>query len=239
MTIRSLILLPMLFVPTVANAQIADIPPYFDPVIAGQGILLGNMVEQAGRDAGKPSGTQQSAPVADIDATYESAPAVRTRLAEIMAQESENRQAGTGSQMRELVQSGRAMSEYQRVAAMLGYNPNDAADALAFYLLALWGVANDHRAEVTQQQAAGVARQAHSAFAVIADQLDTDAKRQEFGEMLAIQGVIVAGTHEAAVRSGDDAALHLYADLARQGATRLLNSDPTDIVLTDSGFSLK
>lgn len=176
------------------------------------------------------------APVKAIRAGYVPDAAVRQKLATIMGEAAAKQDPAGREAMRQLVLSGRAVREYQRIAPVLGFRPNDAIDAYAFYLLAQWGVANDHRADVTRPQAAGVRRQAANAYADIADQLATDALRQEFAEMLIIQGVILAGVHEAAVRSGDDATTTRYAALARRGGEKLFSTDPTRITLTDAGF---
>ncbi|MCI4592631.1 hypothetical protein MOK15_21475 [Sphingobium sp. BYY-5] len=169
-------------------------------------------------------------------ATYRPDPAVRRRLADIMAEGAAKEGPAQAAEMRQLVLSGQAVRQYERVAPRLGYRANDAIDGLAFYLLAQWGVANDHRPDITRAQAAGVRRQAAAAFASVADQVATDALRQEFGEMLMIQGAIIAGTHEAALRAGDQATLDRYAAMAREGGHQLFQADPADIILTDQGF---
>lgn len=171
-----------------------------------------------------------------VSGAYRPSPAVRQRLAGIMADGAEQRTPGTADEMRRLVLSGEAVRVYERVAPSLGYRANDAIDALAFYLITQWGVANDHRPDITRAQAAGVRRQAANAYAAVADQLGTDALRQEFGEMLAIQGAIMAGTHEAAVKAGDRARIAQYAALAREGGQGLFTMDPTTVALTDQGF---
>lgn len=172
----------------------------------------------------------------DVDSRYTATQAVREKLAGIMSEAAEKQGAAEAAEMRKLVLSKAALNQYVRVAPSLGYRADDAVDALAFYMLAQWGVANDHRADVTRVQAAAVRRQAANAYAEVTDQLGTDALRQEFAEMLVIQGAIMAGTHEAAVRSGDTQALRRYADLARQGGKILFTMDPTTIQLTDDGF---
>ncbi|PSJ36799.1 hypothetical protein C7I55_24100 [Sphingomonas deserti] len=156
-----------------------------------------------------------------------------------MANAAAKQHPAKGEEMRQLVTSGRAVSEYQRIAPILDFRANDAIDAYAFYLLAQWGVANDHRADVTRTQAAAVRRQAANAYASIASQLATDALRQEFAEMLVIQGVILAGAHEAAVRSGDDEATARYAALARRGGEMIFSINPAEIILTNRGFQSK
>lgn len=181
--------------------------------------------------------TSETAPA--IDAHYKPTQAVRTRLADIMAEAAGRQGPAEAKEMRQIVLSKTGLNQYVRVAPMLGYRENDAIDALAFYLLAQWGVANDHRPDITRTQAAAVRQQAANAYAQVADQLNTDALRQEFAEMIVIQGAIMAGTHEAAVRSGDDQALERYAALARQGGEKLFTMDPTLIVLTDDGFRRK
>lgn len=183
--------------------------------------------------------TGRASPVAPVTASYVPSAAVRERLAGIMGDAAAPRDTAKRAEMRRLVMSGQAIREYQRIAPMLGLRVNDAIDAYAFYLLAQWGVANDHRADVTRAQAAGVRRQAASAYAGIAGQLGSDALRQEFGEMLVIQGVVLAGAHEAAVRSGDDAATRRYAALARRGGEKVFAMDPAGIALTDAGFRPK
>ncbi|ETI63861.1 hypothetical protein C100_10610 [Sphingobium sp. C100] len=172
----------------------------------------------------------------NIDAGYRPDPAVRRKLADIMGDAAAKQGPEAEADMRQVVLSGRAVAEYEKVAPMLGYHANDAVDGLAFYLLAQWGVANDHRPAMTRAQAAGVRRQAANAFASVADQVNSDALRQEFGEMLMIQGAIMAGTHEAALRSGDEAALARYAEMARRGGRQLFQADPVDVLLTDDGF---
>jgi hypothetical protein len=176
------------------------------------------------------------APVDAVTAGYAPNAAVRQKLAAIMGAAAAKHDPATGEEMRRLVRSGQAMAEYQRISPALGFRANDAIDAYAFYLLAQWGVANDHRDDVTRTQAAGVRRQAASAYAGIAGQLATDALRQQFAEMLIIQGVILAGAHEAAVRGGDNAATRRYAALARRGGQEIFSMDPTRITLTGSGF---
>lgn len=173
---------------------------------------------------------------ATLAAGYEPTPAVRRKLAEIMSEAAGKQGPGPAADMRRLVLSGEGVAQYQKVAPMLGYRANDAIDGLAFYLLAQWGVANDHRPDITRAQAAGVRRQAANAFARVADQVNSDALRQEFGEMLMIQGAIMAGTHEHAVRSGDVDALARFAQMARQGGQQLFQADPVDVILTDDGF---
>ncbi|WP_300397911.1 DUF6683 family protein [uncultured Sphingobium sp.] len=174
--------------------------------------------------------------VANVDGGYRPDPAVRRKLADIMGEAAGREGAAQEAEMRQIVLSGRAVAEYEKVAPRLGYSANDAIDGLAFYMLAQWGVANDHRPDITRAQAAGVRRQAANAFARVADQVDSDALRQEFGEMLMIQGAIMAGTHEAALRSGDSTALARYAEMARRGGRQIFQADPVDILLTDDGF---
>ena len=201
------------------------------PVPAPPG-LSGLLADQMGGGA--------AAPAPAVDASYRPDPAVRQHLADIMAEATGKREGpNQAEEMRTLVLSGEAVREYERIAPSIGFRANDAIDALAFYLLAQWGVANDHRADITPAQAAGVRRQAARAFAGVADQVATDALRQEFGEMLVIQGAIMAGVHEAAVRAGDEAALARYAAMAREGGRDLFQADPADIILTDDGFRRK
>lgn len=174
-----------------------------------------------------------------VSATYKPTTQVREKLAGIMGDAAAKQNPATGAEMRQLVLSGKALAQYEKVAPALGLRANDAIDAYAFYMLAQWGVANDYRADITPAQAAGVRRQAANAYAGVADQVATDALRQEFGEMLAIQGAILAGVHEAAVQSGDEAALAKYAALARQGGQKIFDMDPTAMALTDDGFRKK
>lgn len=174
-----------------------------------------------------------------VESGYAPRPGVRRALAGIMGDAAAKQDRAKGEEMRRLVLSGGAVTEYQRVAPTLGLRANNAIDAYAFYLLAQWGVANDHRADITRAQAAGVRRQAANAYAGIADQLGTDALRQEFAEMLVIQGAILAGVHEAAIRSRDDAATARYAAFARRGGTTIFSIDPALISLTDAGFRTK
>lgn len=175
----------------------------------------------------------------DVSARYTPSNAVRKRLAEIMAEGAGRAGAAEAREMRQLVLSKQALGEYERIAPALGYRANDAVDALAFYLLAQWGVANDYRRDISRTQAAAVRRQAANAYATVANQLESDSRRQEFAEMLAVQGVIMAGAHEAAVRSGDQVALARYAQLARKGGKVLFTMDPTQIALTNAGFRRK
>jgi hypothetical protein len=183
--------------------------------------------------------TGRARPAKAVRAGYGPSLAVRQNLARIMGDAVGKQDSAKGQEMRQLVLSRKALAEYQRVAPMLGFSANDAIDAYAFYLIAQWGVANDHRADVTRAQAAGVRRQAANAYAGIAGRLGTDALRQEFAEMLIIQGVILAAAHEAAVRNGDDAAAKRYAALARRGGEMIFSIDPTRIRLTDAGFLTK
>jgi hypothetical protein len=180
--------------------------------------------------------TGTTALAAAVKAGYVPSTAVRQRLAAIMGDAAARQGAAQGAEMRRLVQSGEAVRQYQRIAPTLGLRVNDAIDAYAFYLLAQWGVANDYRPDVTRAQVAGVRRQAANAYAGIAGQLGSDALRQEFAEMLVIQGAILAGVHEAAVRSGNDAATGRYAALARRGGEKVFTMDPARIALTDAGF---
>lgn len=176
---------------------------------------------------------------AAVSGSYQPSKAVRSRIAGIMADAAEQRKPGTAQEMRELVASGKAVQEYQRIAPSIGFRADDAIDALAFYLLAQWGVANDHRADITRAQAAGVRRQAANAYASVADQIRSDSLRQEFAEVLIVQGIIMSGVHEAAVRGNDKAALAQYASMAREGGRALFTMDPTRIALTDQGFREK
>lgn len=164
---------------------------------------------------------------------------VRQKLATIMADAAARQDADKGAEMRKLVLSGEAVGAYERAAPRLGYRANDAVDAYAFYLLAQWGVANDHRADFTPAQAAGVRRQAAAAYAGIADQLPTDALRQQFGEMLVVQGAILAGVHESAVARGDAAIVSQAVQLARRGGAAVFTMNPVGIALTDAGFRRK
>ena len=179
------------------------------------------------------------APAGAVNARYTPSPATRQNLANIMGGAAAKQDPAKGEEMRRLVLSGQAVAEYQRIAPMLGFRANDAVDAYAFYLLAQWGVANDYRADITRTQAAAVRRQAASAYAGIASQLDTDALRQEFAELLVIQGAILSGAHEAAVRTRDNAAVARYAALARRGGQKVFATDPAGIILTDAGFRPK
>lgn len=178
-----------------------------------------------------------SAPVPS--ASYRANADVRVRIAGIMADAAEQRTPGTAQEMRELVTSGKALREYERIAPAIGLHTNDAIDALAFYLLAQWGVANDHRNDITRAQVAGVRRQAANAYAAIADQLGAGELHQQFAEVLIVQGIIMSGVHEAAVMGNDAAAAQRYAAMARRGGQALFTMDPTEIALTDNGFRRK
>lgn len=171
-----------------------------------------------------------------VDSSYRPSDAERQKLAQIMGDAAARDGAEQGTQMRQLVLSGEAVREYEKIAPALGLRPNDAVDALAFYLLAQWGVANDYRPMFTPAQVAGVRRQAANAYASVAAQVTTDALRQEFGEMLVVQGMIMAGVHENAVKRGDQATIARAVALAREGGTKLFTVDPTTIDLTDNGF---
>lgn len=180
-------------------------------------------------------GQRQAAP-AGYAAPFTPSPETRARLAEAMADAAARRDPGQAEAMRELVLSGRAIAEYERVLPSVGLDPHDAVDALAFSLLVHWGVAVDTRAPVTGAQAAGVRRQAANAYLAVAEQLPTQAARQEFAQALAIEAVILAGTHEAAVRADDRAALERYSRIARQRGRLLFGVDPAQLELTDGGF---
>jgi hypothetical protein len=180
-----------------------------------------------------------AAPTRADAAGYAPTAAVRKKLAGIMGGAVAQQDPVKAAEMQQLVLSGRAVNEYERIAPNLGLRKNDAVDAYAFYLLAQWGVANDYRPDVTRAQVAGVRRQAASAYAGIAHELRTDAQRQEFAEMLVIQGVILASVHETAVRNGDEAAVKRHASLARRGGETVFSIDPARIALTDAGFRAK
>jgi hypothetical protein len=187
----------------------------------------------------------QTAPDADVpapaavSARYKPSPQVRQKLAGIMGDAAAKQGQAQGEEMRQLVLSGKALAEYQRIAPAFGLRANDAIDAFTFYMLAQWGVANDYRADFSRAEVAGVRQQAANAYAGVAGQLATDALRQEFAEMLVVQGAILSGAHEAAVRAGDDAATATYAALARQGGRTIFTMDPTTMELTDEGFKQK
>lgn len=180
--------------------------------------------------------TAASAAAPRISASYKPTAQVRQKLAQIMGDAAASQSPAQGEEMRRLVLSGEAVAAYEKAAPKLGLRANDAIDGYTFYMLAQWSVANDYRPDVTPAQVAGVRRQAANAYAKVADQVSSDALRQEFGEMLVIQGAILAGVHEAAVRSGDDAATAKYAALARQGGEKVFDMDPTLLTLTDDGF---
>jgi hypothetical protein len=182
---------------------------------------------------------QGAATKAVAAAGYAPTAAVRKKLAGIMGDAFAGQDPAAAEEMRQVVLSGRAVSEYERIAPNLGLRRNDAIDAYAFYLLAQWGAANDYRPDVTRAQVAGVRRQAASAYAGIASQLGTDALRQEFAEMLIVQGVVMAGVHETAVRSGDEAAVKRHSAVARRGGENVFSMDPARIALTDVGFRAK
>lgn len=238
-----------------AGAQVMD----WGPIIQAE--AMGSAIAEAGREGSgaigsrnRPSGPPASlignlaqsfanqtgpgavAPAKAVSGRYTPSPAVRQKLAGIMDDAAAKQGAAKGREMRELVLSGKALAEYERIAPAIGLRANDAVDAFAFYMLAQWSVANDYRDNVTPAQVAGVRRQAANAYATVAGQLPSDALRQEFAEMLAIQGAIMSGVHEAAVRGGDDAAAARYAAVARKGGEKVFTVDPTTIELTDSGF---
>jgi hypothetical protein len=242
-----------LALPIASQAQVD-----WGPIIQAE--AMGSAVAEAGRE-GAPRGTSrpatsfmgdlarsfsvQTAPraaapkAAAASAAYKPSVQVRQKLAGIMGDAAAEQSPSRGEEMRKLVLSGKALAEYERIAPTLGLKANDAIDAFTFYMLAQWGVANDYRADVTRAQVAGVRRQAANAYATVSDKVSTDALRQEFGEMLAIQGAILAGVHEAAVQSGDDAAAAKYAGLARQGGRTIFTMDPTRMILTNNGFRQK
>jgi hypothetical protein len=246
--------------PAATDAQ--DFPVMdWGPIIHSE--AMGSVMAEAGREGARSSTKRRGPPTpaqpidrllsqhlsklttgaapntTNVSGGYVPNSAVRQRLAQIMGDAAAKNGMAQGEEMRTLVLSGRAVEEYEKIAPGFGLRTNDAVDALAFYLLAQWGVANDHRADVTRAQVAGVRQQAASAYAGVAAQLLTDALRQEFAEMLVIQGAVMSGVHEAAARNGDDAATARYAELARAGGRKLFTIDPTMIALTDAGFRRK
>ena len=225
-----------------------------------QSEAMGSAIAEAGREGARPrssapttsfmddlarSFSAQTAPgpsaskAAAVTATYKPSLQVRQKLAQIMGDAAAKQSAAAGEDMRKLVLSGEAVSQYQRVAPSMGLRANDAVDAFAFYMLAQWGVANDYREIFTPAQVSGVRRQAANAYAGVADQLPTDALRQEFGEMLIVQGMAMSGVHETAVQNGDEATASRAAQLARKGGAKIFTMDPTTIELTESGFRKK
>jgi len=241
-----------------AQAQFWD-GPVIDASMHSQAMLntalttLNNtMVERAAKEQARKQGKSVSttsraarpvtAPApraAAISGGYRPDPAVRRKLADIMSKKAAESGAAQEAQMRQLVLSGEAVRQYEKIAPGLGLRANDAIDGLTFYLLSQWGVANNHRAMFTPAQVAGVRRQAIASFAGVADQVNTDALRQEFGEMLMVQGAIMSGVFETAVNAGDNTAAARYAALARAGGKSVFTVDPTQVALTDSGFRRK
>lgn len=209
---------------------------------------------RAGRDAADPTRSpiqalsqsiaQQTrgvaAPAAEpVSASYRPTEEVRARITEIIAEDSERRQAGTGAEVRKLIESGEPLNEFNRVAPQMGLQRNDAIDALAFYLIGQWVIANNHQGDIGEAQVMGVRRQSAAAYATIADQLGTDAIRQEFAETLAIQGAMMLGGFKTAIVRNDSALIDKFVSLARQGGRQLFTMDPAQIALTDEGFRRK
>jgi hypothetical protein len=235
---RTLILFA-LALPAAASAQSIDggFTPAMDPAAIGHGILMSNIPRQAANNAARANGgTRPTARAANATTTYRPTAAVSAKVNRTLIDEMEKRTAGAGAEMRQLLASGQAAQQYRKVASRFGFSPTDAADALAFYLVAQWGVATDMRTEVTPAQMTAVRRQVRERFPSIAGQLETDAKRQEFAETLATQGVVVAGIHEAAVSAGNEAQVSKLVAMARQGAAQMLGADPDGFALTDEGL---
>ena len=133
---------------------------------------------------------------ADVDGGYRPDPAVRRKLADIMGEAAGREGAAQEAEMRQIVLSGRAVAEYEKVAPRLGYSANDAIDGLAFYMLAQWGVANDHRPDITRAQAAGVRRQAANAFARVADQVDSEGRLKIANQELSANAQVLQKLNE-------------------------------------------
>lgn len=182
------------------------------------------------------SGDPGAGATAPTSAAYRFDPAVRTKLAETMAKAARPESA---AEMRRVVASGEAVRVYEQVGPAMGLRRDDAIDGLVFYMLAQWGVANDYREMFTRAQVDGVRRQAAASYAGVAGKLNSDALRQEFGEMLMVQGAIMAGVHENAVKAGNEEAAARYAAIAREGGTKVFSVDPTTIALTSEGFRKK
>ena len=203
-----------------------DLSPAIDPWQVGHGILVSNI----------PLTVEAAQPASPVQTRYRPSAAVSARVAQTLATESEKLARGSGAEMRAMVTSGKPMREFARLASGLGLARNDAADALAFYLVAQWGVATDYRGRVTRAQMTAVRDQVRAAFPTISGKLPTDAKRQEFAETLINQGVLTAGIHEAAVAAGMESRVAQLSRMARRGGTRVFGGDPGDFELTDRGL---
>lgn len=117
-----------------------------------------------------------------------------------------------------------------------GLNTGDAVDAVAIYFLAMWGVANNHKAVMTADQARGA--RAHVARTVdfASLNLDAPAVRQRFAEPLIYQGLLMDAAIEQAQSSGDQARQQTLSDAAHRLMLDM-GLDMRRLALTRDGFT--
>jgi len=253
MTKHILVGLLAIATPAALSAQtidIAGVTPAMDPSVIAHGILVSNIPRQAveARQRGQARAQQPSRrsttganlakprAVAAVPTSYRPAAAISAQVDRQLIAQAEKVTPGAGKEMRDLLTSGHVRKQYHNVAATLGLSPSDAADALAFYVVAQWGVATDYREMITPAQMKGVRSQVRALYPKIATSLDTDAKRQVFAETLIARGVVGAGIHEAAVQAGNEARVKELVQMTQPAAREILGTDPARFELTEKGL---
>ena len=117
--------------------------------------------------------------------------------------------------------------------APYGLDPQNLADAYAFWWINAWDAAQGQTSETSRTQALAVRDQVLRALAGAGVALD-DAEKQRLAEEFVIHGVVFADQLDTA--SDDPQAIGQLSEVARQAGLRITGLDPRMLKLTDKGF---
>ncbi|MFT4090986.1 MAG: hypothetical protein QM645_09655 [Asticcacaulis sp.] len=124
---------------------------------------------------------------------------------------------------------------YDKAAKARGLPSGDVPNAVAAYLIVMWGAANQSKAQVTRAQAQAVRKQVADGFDLSGAGLTNDAKKQTFSEGLIYQLVLVDMAMEDALNNGRSDEARRLSDMAhKQMLTAGL--DMRALKLTDKGL---
>ena len=206
--------------------------------------IVRGKAHHGGRSAGvRKSGGKTGSPSRDsakgVVTTYTPSPAITRELRDALIARVRAKSPQSGDDVAKALNQHNFVAIWSGIVAPYGLKPNDAADALASYLLLGWTSANGVK-DVTPAQAHGLREQLKTALNAMPSFAQASASnKQRIAESLMLEFVLRHGAAQKAERDGDATQTRQLAEAYQAQVQRTMGLNLRGLALTDAGFGAK
>lgn len=198
-----------------------------------------NMIVVPAEDGATGDRTNRARPRAaapsSVSPVYRPDPAVRRATETRFTEDMRRRNASAGEAVAQVFSQHDIIGLYDQAAKARGLTSGDVSNAVAAYLVVMWGAANQSQQQVSRSQAQAVRRLVAEGFDLTGAGLTSDARKQAFAEGLIYQLVLVDMAMEDALNNNRKDEVRRLSDMAH---TQMLSVglNMRELKLTDKGL---